>query len=320
MTAVWDKDDSIPTGRELAISIGKFDGVHRGHRQLLGVLRDRARKCGLESMAIALDPHPLAVLAPESAPQRINSVSDRGELLARLGLDHVKLEEFNRELASLSADQFLGQLAAAGMRALVAGANTRIGRRRAAGIPEIKAICARLQVDLWTVPIASDGEAFSTANLRARIGSGDLSGAAAISGRRHSLVARVEGGAGRGAELGFPTANLNPDPRLQMPPDGVYAVSALLADEKGLRAGVANFGTRPTFGGDRRLLEVHLFDFDGRLEGQAMRIYFEQFLRPEKKFAGPAELVRQIGIDCRKARAVSPGEPRRYAPWLGSTP
>jgi riboflavin kinase/FMN adenylyltransferase len=320
MTAVWAKEDPIPAGRELAISIGKFDGVHRGHRQLLGVLRDRARKNGLESMAIALDPHPLAVLAPDSAPQKINSVADRGELLTRLGLDHVKLEDFNRELANLSAEQFLGQLAAAGMRMLVAGANTRIGRRRTAGIPEMKAICARLQVTLRTVPIASEGEAFSTANLRARIGSGDLSGAAAITGRRHSLVARVKSGDGRGAELGFPTANLSPDPQLQLPPDGVYAVSALLAGEKGLRTGVANFGVRPTFGGECRLLEVHLFDFNGRLEGQPMRIYFERFLRPEKKFAGPAELVRQIEVDCRAARAVSPGEPRRYAPWLRSIP
>lgn len=320
MTAVWAKVDSIPEGRELAISIGKFDGVHKGHRRLLGELRDRARVNRLESMAIALDPHPLAVLAPDSAPLGINSTDDRGELLARLGLDHVKLQEFNRKLASLTADEFLGQLAGAGMRMLVAGANTRIGRRRAAGIPEIKDICARLGVAVRTVPIASDGEAFSTANLRARIGSGDLAGAGAISGRRHSLVARVESGAGRGAELGFPTANLTPDRKLQLPPDGVYAVSALLEDEGALRPGVANIGMRPTFGGDHRLLEVHLFDFDDRLEGRRMRVYFEQFLRPEIKFAGPAELVDQISVDCRGARAVTPGRPCRYAPWLGPSP
>lgn len=320
MTAIWAKTDPIPEGRELAISIGKFDGVHKGHRRLLGVLRDRARENRLESMAIALDPHPLAVLDPDSAPLGINSVDDRGELLARLGLDHVKLQEFNRDLAGLSADEFLGQLAAAGMRMLVAGANTRIGRRRAAGIPEIKDICARLDVALRTVPIASDGEAFSTANLRARIGSGDLAGAGAISGRRHSLAACVESGAGRGAELGFPTANLTLDRKLQLPPDGVYAVSALLGDEKALRTGVANIGVRPTFGGDRRLLEVHLFDFDGRLEGRRMRVYLERFLRPEIKFAGPRELVDQIRIDCREARAVNPGPACRYGPWLRPSP
>ena len=320
MTAVWAKGDPIPAGRELAISIGKFDGVHKGHRRLLGELRDRASENGLESMAIALDPHPLAVLAPDSAPPRINPVNDRGELLALLGLDHVKLLEFNRALAQLSAEQFLGQLAASGMRMLVAGANTRIGRRRAAGIDEITAICARLGVAVATVPIASDGETFSTANLRARIGSGDLSGAGAISGRRHSLAARVESGAGRGVELGYPTANLAPDRELQLPPDGVYAVSILLADQGALRAGVANLGVRPTFGGDRRLLEVHLFDFDGRLEGRLMRVYFEKFLRPEIKFAGRAELVGQIGKDCRKARAVTPGRPCRYGPWLRPSP
>lgn len=320
MTAVWAKADPIPAGRGLAISIGKFDGVHKGHRQLLGELRDRARQNGLESMAIALDPHPLAVLAPDSAPLAINSPADRGELLARLGLDHVKLQEFNRELASLSAEEFLGQLASAGMRMLVAGANTRIGRGRSAGIAEISAICAGLGVVVWTVPIASAGEAFSTANLRARIGSGDLAGAGAISGRRHSLASRVEGGAGRGSGLGFPTANMAPDPGLQLPPDGVYAVSALLAGERALRPGVANLGVRPTFGGDRRLLEAHLFDFDGRLQGRRMRVYFERYLRTEIKFAGPRELVDQIGIDCRDARAVSPGPTRGYAPWLRPSP
>lgn len=320
MTAVWRKADPIPPDRRLAVSIGKFDGVHKGHRKLLGELRDRARQNGLESMAIALDPHPLAVLAPGSAPSAINSADDRAALLTLLGLDHVKLEEFNRELAGRSAEEFLGQLAAAGMRMLVAGANTRIGRRRAAGIPEISAICRRLQVALLTVAIASDGQEFSTANLRARISAGDLAGAEAISGRRHSLCAPVQSGAGRGGELGFATANLAPDPKLQLPPEGVYAVSVLLPDESGLRAGVANLGRRPTFGGDCRLLEVHIFDFDGRLEGRPLRVFFEKHLRPEVKFAGPRELVAQIEIDAWAARAVAPGRPRCYAPWLRPSP
>ena len=320
MTALWGKADPIPRGRNLAISIGKFDGVHRGHRRLLNALRDRASEKELESLAIALDPHPLAVLAPDSAPLAINPVADRAALLKQLGLDHVKLLEFDRELASLTADEFLASLAAAGMRLLVAGANTRIGRRRAAGIAEIREVCARLDVAVLVVPIASDGQAFSTANLRARLTAGDLPAARIICNRPHSFAGLVEPGDGRGKELGFATANLVPDPGLHLPPDGVYAVSVLLENEGALRPGVANLGVRPTFGGARRLLEAHLFDYSGCLHGARVRVYFEDFLRPEIRFANARELSKQIESDCRAAHAVAPGGPCQYAPWLPISP
>ncbi len=320
MTSIWGKSDPLPGGHQLAVSIGKFDGVHKGHRLLLSELRERALESGLQSVALALDPHPLAVLRPGSAPATINSPRDRCDLLAQLGLDHVKMLEFNLDLAGLTAQEFLGNLAAAGMRMLVAGANTRIGRRRGAGIAEMETICRRLRVALQTVPIASAGEAFSTGNLRAKIADGDLAAAAATSGRRHSLSAAVGSGAGRGAELGFATANLVPDPQLQLPPDGVYAISALIEGEQELRPGVANLGMRPTFGEKRRLLEAHLFDFDGQLQGLTLRVYFEKHLRPEIRFASAGKLVAQIEKDCRAARAVRPAASFQYGPWLRTNP
>ena len=320
MTSVWGKTDPIPAARLLAVSIGKFDGVHHGHRRLLSALRERARGGGLESLAIALDPHPLTVLRPGSAPAAICSLADRCDLLAQLQLDHVKVLEFSLDLSRLTAEEFLGRLASSGMRMLVAGANTRIGRRRAAGIPEIEAICRSLGVTVQTVAIASAGAPFSTGNLREEIAAGNLDAAASISGRRQSLSAVVGSGAGRGAKLGYATANLIPGPGLQLPPDGVYAVSALIENEIKLRPGVANLGMRPTFDGEERLLEVHLFDFADRLLNRRVRVYFEEFLRPEIRFASAGDLVTQIEADCRAARAIRQADSDQYGPWLPPSP
>ncbi len=313
---IWRRSDPLPVGR-LAVSIGKFDGVHKGHRRLLSVLSSRAAAAGLESVVVALDPHPLAVLAPGSQPTAINSPSDRLDLLAQLPVDNVKMLNFDQELAAQPAARFLGDLAKkAGMELLVAGLNTRIGRGGAAGITEIGAICRQLGVELVSVPIASGSEELNTRNLRSTLAAGRLDAFGEISGRHHSVGGIVRRGQGRGSQLGFPTANIIPDSALQFPPDGVYAVSALLPGESDLRPAVANLGPRPTFDSHARLLEVHIFEFEGDLAGSPLRVFLERFLRPVQRFEGPDQLVAQIEADSRLASAVERAPRDHYAPWL----
>ena len=313
---VLGKTDPLPPDRELAIAVGKFDGVHLGHRQMLAALRRLARRHDLDSLAIALDPHPLAVLSPGNQPSAINCPADRLRLLASLDLDYVKLMEFDARLAAKSARDFIAELTGAGLKLLVAGANTRIGRAGAAGPEQIREICQEFGVALAVVPIVSGDINLSTGNLRAKLAAGDLDAVGRITGRLYSLQSKVVVGAGRGSQLGFATANLVPDPALQLPPDGVYAVTARLADRPELWPGVANLGIRPTFDGAMQLLEVHLFDYENDLRGCNLRVFFKKRLRSEKRFAGSAQLVVQIKIDCDQARAIPTGKLDGYRPWV----
>ncbi len=304
MRVVRHLSEGRPPFRSPVVALGNFDGCHRGHREIVCRAIESARKRGGEAVVFTFAPHPVAVLHPERAPPMILSVAERLRQLAALGVDGVFLQRFTRSFASIEPEDFVGRVLveALGAESVVVGYDANFGRDRR-GTPELLVELGRslgLAVDV--VPPVRDGDQIvSSSAIRHAIQAGDMRLAAALLGRPHGVRGRVFRGDRRGASIGFPTANLLPRGGL-LPPDGVYAVSVGLAGEAEERAGVANLGCNPTFGGLRRRLEVHLFDFEGDLYGRTLRVAFRERLRGEIRFATVDALVEQIRADARRAR------------------
>ncbi|WP_460038816.1 bifunctional riboflavin kinase/FAD synthetase [Thermaerobacter litoralis] len=299
------------------VAIGTFDGVHRGHQALLRGAVAAARAQQAQAVALTFDPHPLAVLAPEKMPPLLGTLEDRLALFAALGLDRVLVARFDRALAQTPAEEFARQVLAGrlGARAVFVGYNFRFGRG-GAGTPEDLERWGR-QWGFWThtvPPVRVGDQLVSSSWVRGLLEMGQVEVAATALGRLYSVAGRVVRGEGRGAGLGFPTANLDLPPGLALPAPGVYAV--WVRTPQGLFPGVANLGRRPTFGGGALRLEVHLLDGGGDLYGQTLRVGFARRLREERRFNGPAELVAQIGRDVAAAREAL-GEPPQGDPLLG---
>jgi len=292
--------------RSAVVALGNFDGLHLGHQAIMARTLVLAREKGGDAVAFTFTPHPIAVLAPERAPAMITSLSSRLEALRVAGLAGVVVQRFTRQFAALTPEEFVRDVlvGALGLSAVVVGYNVTFGRDRK-GTPERLAELARdygFVVDV--VPPVTVGEhTVSSSAVRRMLAAGDVKQAASLLGRSHTLVGRVRVGDRRGTTIGFPTANVFPRGGL-LPPDGVYAVRVGIGDSLATRPGVANLGTNPTFGAVGRRLETHLFDFDGDLYGQRLRVAFEQRLRGEVKFPSVQALVAQIRSDAMVAREV----------------
>ena len=285
------------------VTIGNFDGVHRGHRTLLQATCDRAKDLGVPAAVYTFDPAPRDVLRPDNGIPRIQTLSDKASRLGEVGIDHVVVEPFSREFGAHSAQWFaeevLGRRLAAS--ALVLGWDFRFGRGREGTVDKLR---EWLNVDVVQVPpFAEDGLIVSSSRIREAVRAGAIELAAQLLGRPHELGGEVSHGDARGRELGFPTANLVPETPL-LPPNGVYAVYARWNGQR--FPGVANLGMRPTFGGSQRRLEVHLFGFEGDLYGTRIHVELCRFVRPERTFSGVEDLRAQILRDAEAARS-----------WLG---
>jgi riboflavin kinase/FMN adenylyltransferase len=287
------------------LTIGNFDGVHLGHRALVGAAVGRARALGVEAVAYTFDPAPRDVLRPDSAIPRIQSLEARVAHLLAAGADRVVVEPFDRVMAAMTPEAFARDLLGSRLRpsALVIGFDFRFGRGRAGGAADL---ADALGVPVETVPAVHHGGApVSSSRVREAVRSGALADAAALLGRPFSFVGTVVPGDARGRTLGFPTANVWPDPggksAALLPPDGVYAVRARVDGAQ--RPGVMNLGTRPTFDGEARRAEVHLLDFDGDLYGQRVEVTPVVFLRPELRFTSVDALVAQVRADVDAARS-----------------
>ncbi|MDP6348630.1 MAG: riboflavin biosynthesis protein RibF [Chloroflexota bacterium] len=303
-----------------AVTIGKLDGVHLGHRALIQATRAAADHLDGRSLVMTFWPHPLRVLRPTARVPLLNSREDRLDLLAHAGPDHVEVIPFDEEFARRTADDFLAELRdRLGMAVLVVGREARMGTGRHAGVDELSEIGRRLGFDLQVVDPVIVGQRVSSQMVRDLIELPDLERGVESLGRLPSYAGRVARGDRRGRELGFPTANLEIEPDRVVPARGVYAGRVLVSGEdRALQRAVINLGTRPTFGDGRQLLEAHLLDFDGDLYDRSVRVYFEQYLRPERRFAGVAELKEQIDADIAAALASPPAFPAEfYAPWAG---
>ena len=291
---------------------GNHDGVHVGHQALLGRARTLANDRGLEVVALTFDPHPMVTVAPERAPVPLTTIARRTELLLAAGADQVAVARFDAAYAAQTAEQWItnelsGRL---GARAVVVGVDFRFGRGRGGDLAGLRAMGATQGIEveaLGEITLAGTNERVSSSAVRALLAAGDVVHAAALLTRPHSVDGTVVEGNKRGRTIGFPTANLVPDPIL-LPLDGVYAVRARTSEGRWLD-GVANLGTRPTFAAGRSL-EAHLFEFGGDLYGARLRLAFIARIRDEKKFDGVDALVAQIRLDAATARDLLARTPR----------
>lgn len=285
------------------VTVGSFDGIHRGHQAVLAEITRRARAGGLESLLVTFEPHPLEVVNPEAAPRLLTGPEEKREVLARMPIDRVAVLPFTRELAQLDPAQFVRQVLRAeyDMRELVLGYDHGFGRGRSGDVEMVRRLGAEdgFGVDVVDA-VRDDGQPISSTLIRTAVAHGELDRAARWLGRPYAVSGVVERGAGRGRTIGIPTLNVAPPPKKLLPPDGVYAVR--VHGSWGVRGGMMNQGPRPTFGVTARGLEVHLFDFAVDVYGEAVRIEWVRRLRDVRTFGSREELVAQLGRDGTMAR------------------
>lgn len=288
------------------VTVGTFDGVHLGHRAVLDEIARRAKVAGRASVLVTFEPHPLAVVNPAAAPPRLTTAGERLEALATCALDRVRVLRFDRAMAAMEPTAFVDEilLAQCGMRELVIGHDHGFGRGRQGDVETLRRLghSRGFAVDVVGAVASASGQQVSSSIIRRLIAGGDLDGAAPLLGRRYSVAAPVVRGEGRGRTIGFPTINLGIPAEKLLPPDGVWVVR--VETSRGRFGGMMNQGHRPTFGDGRRLLEVHLFDFEGELYHRPVRVTWLSPLRATRHFASVAELQQQLEHDGERARAM----------------
>jgi riboflavin kinase / FMN adenylyltransferase len=283
------------------LTIGNFDGVHRGHRALIDRTRALAAELGAPSAVLTFDPAPRDVLRPDNGVPRIQTLERKLVHLASTGVDAVVVQPFDRALASLdptvfAQDRLGGHLR---VRGLCVGHDFRFGKGRAGTVQTLRDALG-VRVDEVEAIADADGPV-SSSRIRQALEAGDVALAAHLLGRPHELVGTVIRGDQRGRLIGFPTANLRPGGGL-VPPNGVYAVRV---ERRGERLpGVANLGVRPTFGGTEVRLEVHLLDGSWELYGEELVVGLVERIRGEQRFDGVEALVAQIRVDVEAARMI----------------
>lgn len=296
-----------PEVQGAAVTVGTFDGVHRGHLDLIERLVACAGERHLHSVAITFEPHPLEVVNPAAAPPLLTVGDEKLDVLVQTGLDHVVVLAFTHDLAALSATEFVDQVLRDRFRMqhLLIGHDHGFGRDRAGNAAVLQSLGASrgFSVDVVEPVAAEDGRWISSTAIRRSVAGGDLPRAAELLGRPYSISGVVVPGAARGRALGFPTLNLShPSPRKLLPPDGVYAVRVSTRD--GTFGGMMNLGPRPTFGELDRSIEAYLFDVSGDFYGQLVRLDVIKRLRDTHAFASADALVHQIRLDESEARAA----------------
>jgi riboflavin kinase/FMN adenylyltransferase len=299
--------NAMPPGdcRRGAVSIGNFDGVHRGHAALLAELRCQADALGGPAVALTFDPHPIELLRPASAPPRLTTTEDRSQLLLKLGADYVLVLRATHELLGLRAKEFFAEMVQKRLQAqaLVEGNNFGFGRGREGDVGTLAELCGAAEIRLTVVPpVLLDGIEVSSSRVRAALTTGNVREAASLLGRCYRLHGLVGKGQRRGQKLGFPTANLEQLSTL-IPGDGVYAVR--VPHEGTKWPGAANVGPNPTFGENARKVEIHLIGFQGDLYGKPLAVDFIERLRDTRPFKEVAELVEQLRRDIDQARRIA---------------
>jgi len=297
---------------DTVVSIGTFDGVHRGHQHLLAQLVGRAQSCAAESVALTFHPHPRVVLDENMGDARgvlrdvgyLSTPEERSELMAPLGVDALVVAPFTRSTAKQTAHEFVADLVEnIHMRELIVGADFGMGQNRAADASRLAQLGSRIGFVCRTVdPLLVDGRPVSSTRIREALNVGDVVEAERLLGRPYFVSGLVVRGDGRGRTLGFCTANLQIPADRALPRDGVYAVTCCI---DGVHLpGVANIGVRPSFGSGARTVEVHLLDKSIDLYGSTLRTHFVRFLRPERRFEDVAQLVAQMERDVAEARRI----------------
>lgn len=295
-----------------AVTIGQYDGVHQGHRTVIGEVRRLAAESGLHTAVVTFDRHPASVVRPESAPKLLTDLDQKLELLAETGVDYALVIHFDEARSREPADQFVEEVlfGALNARTIIVGEDFHFGHRRSGNVALLREMGAAHHVEVRGLDlVGADGrsasEPVSSTAIRAALIDGDVGRATLMLGRPHEVRGIVSKGDQRGRELGFPTANVDVPEAILLPADGIYAGWYLRSD--GVRLPTAmSLGRRPTFYEEQpfSLLEAHLLDFGGDLYGEEARVQFVARLRGEARFDSVDDLVAQMHRDCDDARAV----------------
>ncbi|WP_295692290.1 bifunctional riboflavin kinase/FAD synthetase [Lapillicoccus sp.] len=310
---VWNSLDDVPgdLGRSV-VTLGNFDGVHQGHKAVLARVVEQATSRGVLSVAVTFEPHPLAVLHPDRAPQMLTSVAQRLELLADTGLDAVLVLEFTVEFAQETPEEFVQSVFVDALHAVavVVGQDTRFGWRNTGNVDTLLALGPGLGFEVLALDDLGEGSRWSSSMVRGMLDIGDVAGAAAVLGRPHKVAGTVVHGDHRGRELGYPTANLSQDAEGLVPADGVYAGWLTRVDrpitalDRVLPAAIS-IGTNPTFEGTQRRVEGYVLDrTDLDLYGERITYEFVERLRPTLRFDGIEPLIEQMETDVGQCREI----------------
>jgi riboflavin kinase/FMN adenylyltransferase len=310
---VIDDLSQVHLDKDTILTIGAFDGVHRGHQYLIGQLLQEARRTDRLAGLITFHPHPSAVLSPGNPTRYITTPGEKAALLERLGLDIVAILPFNWQMAQTLARDFIGMVSRQlRMTGLWVGKDFALGYGRE-GTPEVlRALGQEMGFSIETIsPLVWKGEVISSTRIRSLLFRGQVREAAEFLGRYPSLAGEVVRAAQRGRCLGFPTANLEVRAERAIPANGVYAVYAILGEER--CQGVANVGVRPSFDNGERTVETYILDFEADIYGCDLVVEFVQRLRPEKRFTDIKELIAQIERDIVETRRILAAE--KPFPW-----
>jgi len=293
-----------PASRPIALTIGVFDGLHRGHQAIVSATVAAARGFGGASWVATFDPHPDAIVRGSAPRPWITPPEERAALLHAMGIDRVEVIRFDRDVQALSPEGFLDRVLGPGapLRALVLGPDFRMGKDRVGDRAYLGALGARRGFEVREVPfLLVSGVKLSSTLLRQEIEAGQVDEAAKISGRPYALEGRVGSGAGRGTALGYPTANLELSPQKLLPAPGIYLSLNKLGESS--YPGITYVGSAATFGPGPVRAEVHLFDFNGSLRGKSLKTLLIERLRADRMFDSSAELVRAMDEDLARAKA-----------------
>jgi len=308
-------DPQLPSGiphdpRGTVVTVGTFDGIHRGHWAVLQEIRRRAKATGRRSVLLTFHPHPLTVLRPDKAPRMLTTPTEKKEILAEVGLDFAVFLRFSQVLASYSPERFVEEILVArlGVTELVVGYDHHFGRGRAGDLEALRALGERHGFAVRQVEALSyDGAIISSSRIRQSLMDGDVEQAGLMLGRPFFVQGTVIEGDGRGRLMGFPTANVKVDGDVLIG-DGVYVTDAIVDGES--HHGMTHVGRRPTFGLDERMVETHLFDFDREIYGAVTRLYFHQRIRGTVAFDSAEALKVRLEEDEREARSFFSGRGR----------
>lgn len=290
--------------KDTLLTIGVFDGVHLGHKYLLSQLTKQAKEQDLLSGVVTFNRHPHEVLAPQTKLPFLTDLTQRINLLKNEGVEAIFALSFTSELAQVSARQFVSLLKKyLRMHGVVIGPDFALGQNREGNADILRTLGQDMGFSVTVIPpIMIDGEVVSSTAIRNALADGDMKRVLNLVGRPFSLNGRVTSGAGRGVELGFPTANLDIDPGQALPAEGVYATWTYI-DGQAYQS-MTNIGKQPTFGGSQRVVEVYILDYHSNLYGHELRIDIMERLRGEKQFDTPEELKKQITEDVKQGRAI----------------
>jgi len=312
MDVIYDNDEARFDGAGSAITIGAFDGVHRGHRQVIATLRSLAAERSLRTVVVTFDRHPASIVRPDSAPLLLTDLDQKLELLAECGVDATFVVCFDEQRAQESAADFVANdlVGVLNAKLITVGSDFHFGNKRAGNV----SLLTEMGSDLGFVTLAHDlvdldgrpsSESVSSTRIRAALRDGELEAANAMLGRPHEVRGVVGHGDGRARDLGFRTANLAIPESVCLPADGIYAGWCRTPDGRN-RACAISLGRRPTFYefADTSLLEAHLIDFDGDLYGEELAVQFVAHLRDELKFDSVDALIDQMGKDVDRCRTL----------------